>query len=88
MLEVKYYPCRICGLLQEDPPWGEDDKTPSFEICACCGVEFGYEDINFVSIRNYRARWLEEGAEWFDVKAKPMEWNLEEQLKNIPSEFL
>jgi hypothetical protein len=35
------YCCRICGLKQDFKPWGEDGKTPAFEICSCCGVEFG-----------------------------------------------
>lgn len=36
--------CRVCGLLQYQPPWGKDGYTPGFEICDCCGIEFSYED--------------------------------------------
>jgi hypothetical protein len=36
--------CRVCGLDQQSPPWGVDGKSPTYAICDCCGVEFGYED--------------------------------------------
>jgi len=79
--------CRVCGLLQLDPPWGEDGKNPSFEICACCGVEFGYEDVLLKSVHAYRKRWIEDGAQWVDKKAKPNNWNMTDQLENIPEVF-
>lgn len=79
--------CRVCGLSQEDLPWGEDGKTPSFEICHCCGVEFGYEDSSVDCVKRFRADWILKGSNWFDDKEKPPNWNLKEQLKNIPEEF-
>lgn len=54
--------CRVCGLRQGSPPWGEDGKTPSFEICDCCGVEFGYEDASPKAAEAYRQAWLARGA--------------------------
>lgn len=36
--------CRVCGLYIEDEPWGKDGSCPTYEICSCCGVEFGNED--------------------------------------------
>ena len=39
----KFY-CRICGYRLGFEPWGDDGKTPTYEICPCCGVEFGNED--------------------------------------------
>jgi hypothetical protein len=38
------YICRVCGLELEEPPWGDDSKSPTFEHCPYCGVEFGYGD--------------------------------------------
>jgi hypothetical protein len=78
--------CRICGLLQETP-WGEDGKTPSFDICACCGVEFGYEDSSLKAIYAYRQKWLDTGAKWYLLEFLPENWDLDEQLKNIPPQF-
>jgi hypothetical protein len=80
--------CRICGLYFDHFPWGENGDCPTYEICPCCNVEFGYEDYSLESIRKYRSNWLKSGANWFDKKRKPDEWNLEEQLENIPKDFL
>lgn len=80
--------CRICGLYTEIPPWGDDAKCPTFEYCPCCNVEFGNQDYNLTSVKNYREKWLNDGGKWFVAKEKPENWNLEEQLKGIPNDFL
>jgi hypothetical protein len=79
--------CRVCGL-QQELPWGENGKDPSWDICDCCGVEFGYEDCQLTVIRNYRETWIQSGAKWRNEKFKSDNWSLEKQLKNIPSQFL
>jgi len=66
------YHCRVCGLRQESKVWGEDGKSPTFEMCACCGVEFGYEDSNLKSIRRYRENWLAEGHKWLILGRSPL----------------
>jgi hypothetical protein len=88
MASKENYLCRICGLRHPHPPWGDDGHAPSFEICDCCGAEFGYHDATIQAIRNYRDRWLSEGAIWFISNEKPNEWSLEDQLKQIPNRFL
>ena len=80
--------CKVCGLFHEEPPWGEDGTSPSFEICDCCGVEFGYEDSTVESIKQFRENWITSGASWFNSKEKPDQWNYEEQVKNVPKEYL
>ena len=79
--------CRVCGLLQEDKSWGEDGKTPTFDICACCGTEFGYDDANKEAVKRTRQRWLDGGAVWFAPEFRPERWNLSEQLKQVPGDF-
>jgi hypothetical protein len=81
--------CRVCGLFQgeDHPPWGEDGKCPSFDICECCGAEFGYDDCFFDDVKRTREEWLKDGAKWHWPKDKPENWSLEEQMKNIPEEF-
>ena len=81
------YMCRVCGKQQEDPPWGNDGRYGSFEICDCCGVEFGHEDFTVESTHAYRKQWLKEGAKWFMPKEKPEGWSLENQLQQIPQKF-
>ena len=80
--------CKVCGLFLDEPPWGDDGKTPSFEICDCCGVEFGYEDATIESIKRFRDKWIKSGAKWFNAKKKPDAWSLEEQFKNVAKEYL
>jgi hypothetical protein len=36
--------CRVCGMRQPDPPWGEDGRYPLYDICQRCGTEAGYQD--------------------------------------------
>lgn len=80
--------CRVCGLLQSPPPWGENGATPSFEICACCGVQFGYEDLTLAKVRAVRESWKRNSYQWFDERAKPDTWEASDQAKNIPRKWL
>lgn len=79
--------CRVCGLFIEEPPWGEDGETPTYEICPCCGVEFGNEDYSLESLRTYRNKWFDKHIVWFEDKEKPGNWNLYKQMQNIPDDF-
>ncbi len=51
--------CRICGLVQHEPPWGDDGQSPNFGICERCGVQFGYPDATTEGVRRYRVAWLD-----------------------------
>ena len=80
--------CRVCGYYIDDLPWGKDGNCPTYEICPCCGVEFGNEDCSKESTKQYIEKWINEGAKWFEPEEKPKNWNKEEQFINIPQEFL
>lgn len=79
--------CRVCGKIQDDPPWGEDGETPAFEICGCCGVDFGYQDCTLETVKKFREEWLKKGGKWIAPDEKPANWSLEEQMKKIPKEY-
>lgn len=79
--------CRVCGLVQAEPPWGEDEATPSFDICDCCGVEFGYEDATRPAVVRYRAAWIKAGARWHNPRMRPAAWDLDRQLTNVPARW-
>ena len=81
------YACRVCGAIQTDLPWGDTGQDASFNICDCCGVEFGYEDATLLGLKRYRDRWLSDGAKWNNPKSRPEHWSLDEQLQNIPLEY-
>ena len=79
--------CPVCGYpLDSFNPWGDDGKTPTFDICPCCGAEWGNEDYTSESRIEYCNKWLADGAKWFEPQKKPVNWNLKEQLKNIAYE--
>jgi len=78
------YTCPICGYpdLTESPY--DSDGQPSYEICDCCGFEFGFDDkSNEKSFDQYRKEWISRGAKWFCPGKKPTDWNLDMQLKSI-----
>ena len=85
---MKNHNCRVCGLYIEDATWGEDNKTPTYEICPCCGVEFGNEDYTLESTRIYRFNWIKSGAKWFSRKEQPLNWRVEDQFKFIPEDWI
>lgn len=50
----------------------------NYEICPCCGTEFGNDDAQF-SHEQLRSAWLQRGAPWF-FGNPPQGWNEEQQL--------
>lgn len=60
--------CRVCGYEPVDPPWGATGHTPTYELCPCCGVEYGNEDYTQASTIEYRDRWLSDGGKWMDER--------------------
>jgi hypothetical protein len=69
--------CRICGYFDGHEPWVGD-------LCPCCGVQHGDEDVRIHSLKAYRRRWIANGSPWFKPEARPGGWNLELQLKRVP----
>jgi len=78
--------CRVCGLRYDEPPWGPDGTEASFDLCVCCGVQFGYGDHTKTLLDRARRDWLRAGAEWSFGKLKPENWSLRAQLKTVCSE--
>src|SRR5262245_30318923 len=82
MLRKKHgYDCPICGYDNLSRPTSNEGGGPSFEICPCCGVQFGYHDCGFPHAA-LRRMWREAGAPWHSkVTACPPKWNALEQLR-------
>lgn len=57
---------------------------PSYEVCSCCGFEFGNDDdpgtASPVTFEQYLAEWISDGTHWLDATKRPTNWSLEEQL--------
>lgn len=69
-----------------EPPYSTFLGEPSYEVCACCGFEFGSDDepgtgLAGASFTEYRAKWLEGGANWLDPARKPADWDPQRQLR-------
>jgi hypothetical protein len=84
--------CRVCGYRYEDEdaaalPWGADGRSPTYDFCVCCGVEFGYGDSTPEGARCWRAQWLGRGAPWDDASMRPTTWSCDEQLATVSESF-
>jgi hypothetical protein len=78
------YICPVCGYDKLQYPPYDEKGNESFEICHCCGFEFGYDDEHSrFTFESYRIKWISEGASWFYIADLPEIFDLEKQLKNI-----
>lgn len=68
------------------PPYEQYFGDPSYEVCLCCGFEFGDDDnpgtADPTSFEEYLREWVRSGCEWFDPAMKPEGWRLEAQLES------
>ncbi len=69
-----------------EPPYSIHFGEPSYELCPCCGFEFGNDDepgTSFgVSFAEFRREWIASGARWFEPDKKPSDWDYRQQLKS------
>ena len=85
---MEKYICPVCGYPElSNPAWDIKTGTPSFDICSCCGCEFGYHDVTPHTKEKYRNDWVNNGANWFKPELTPLQWNLREQLVRIGIEL-
>lgn len=61
------------------PPYGACLGEGSYDVCACCGFEFGFDDepgpgAEPSTFETYRAQWIADGCRWFDERARPADW--------------
>jgi hypothetical protein len=68
-----------------EPPYSEYFGMPSYEVCDCCGFEFGNDDEPGIgkpaSFRAYLDEWVADGEKWFSAEKRPASWSLSVQLK-------
>lgn len=75
--------CPVCGYDGLLEPAYDEFGGGSFEICASCGFEYGYDDgSEGVTHEEYRNRWLADGAQWFDPETRH-DWDLTIQLARL-----
>lgn len=77
--------CPVCGFSELDEPAYDAHGCASFQICPCCGVEFGYDDATR-SHKELRAQWIQRGMPWWSTVMKPpIHWNPVAQLQTLES---
>lgn len=68
------YICPVCGYNQLDEP------PSDYNICDCCGTEFGYHDATLTH-SELRKRWIAAGAKWHSPDfSPPTGWDPLKQL--------
>jgi hypothetical protein len=69
------------------PPYERWYGDPSYEVCACCGFEFGNDDNPGtsapVTFEEHWQDWAASGWQWFDPAKRPADWDRVQQLRRI-----
>ena len=67
------------------PPYEMIFDEASYEVCDCCGYEFGNDDnpgtSSPISFEEYRNEWQISGCKWFKEVKRPINWNFNDQMK-------
>lgn len=82
------YTCPVCGYPRlTEPPRGTNGGG-SYEICPCCGFQFGYDDDDAgITFSEWRARWIENNMAWWSgSQARPDGWDPAQQLRSLSDE--
>ncbi len=82
--------CPVCGFPELTEPAYDKYGCSSFNICPCCGVEFGYQDATSSKAdlpkrhAALRTTWIAGGMVWHSASDRPpKDWNPKEQLRNV-----
>src|SRR4051812_12085302 len=67
------------------PPYGRAFGTPSYDVCDCCGFEFGNDDEPGTAppstFEDYLRNWIQGGCTWFQPGRRPPNWSVRDQLR-------
>ncbi len=81
MLNDHLFLCPVCGFGGLTSAPYDPSGCASFDLCPCCGTEFGYDDAS-VTHHKLRRQWLVAGAPWrSSCVGMPEGWNAVEQLQ-------
>lgn len=82
--DCNFYTCPVCG-------WNKLNKPPyhSYDICPCCGAEFGYSDCAdgmweyYIRLQELRDKWITKKRMEFKYQGVLEGWDPIKQLQNI-----
>jgi rubredoxin len=82
----KNMPDQMDEVLSAVPPYEDHWGMATYQVCLCCGYEFGFDDNPGddqpgTSFREYLKTWFNNGQEWFHPKEKPQDYDILKQLE-------
>jgi hypothetical protein len=77
--------CPVCAWPKLAEPARSASGGASFEICPCCGFEFGVSDDDAgMSYAEWRERWIRDGMKWWSPShPAPARWSAKRQLARL-----
>lgn len=76
--------CPVCGYDKLLEPPYDQHQYPTYEICGCCGFEYGVDDGDKgYTFKAYREKWIKEGFPFNSPDEKPKEWDEEMMRKQL-----
>ena len=79
--------CPSCGAdLSDSSVWST--KKESSDFCYCCGLKFNRQRPTVDEVKSVRDRWLLHPEFWKESNVRPDNWKIEDQISNIPEEYL
>jgi hypothetical protein len=79
--QAQTFTCPVCGYPSLGEPHVDPMGSPTYSICPCCGIEFGYDDAQ-KSHAELRREWVSRGSPWWSKHEKPPPgWSAEDQLR-------
>ena len=83
MTSSRSYTCPVCGFEELDEPAYDSYGYPTFNICPCCGTEFGYDDAKKQHAQ-LRDNWINNGMTWWSVRnPPPYYWDPKSQIDKL-----
>ena len=83
-MSAETHKCLVCGFggLYDPPLFG---GAGSYEICPCCGFQFGYDDEDQGwTFEAWRDRWVAGGMTWrSQSRSAPEGWDPNDQLQRL-----
>lgn len=86
---MEKYLCPVCGYPDlDEPAYDPITSAPSYDICPCCGCEYGYSaPITEAGKEHFLRNWIRFKTPWHDSDAKPPNWDVRIQLREIGKDF-
>jgi rubredoxin len=68
------------------PPYENAWGPASYDVCSCCGYEFGFDDnpggdSPGTPFTDYLKEWFNDGQKWFEPDKKPAQFDIVKQLE-------